>query len=383
VLFAALILSAGALTASAYAEEAEGEEAPKTFPRIEGTISVEIQGDFFDSDNADSPDSDIYNTTEIEVGWYFNRFFSIQAGFVFEPVTDADPGQNRVFDDHGLYAEQLYAQLDLAPFRLFAGKFNPAFGKAWDVTPGVYGADLAEDSYELVERLGGGVAVTRDAGRLGSITLTGSAFFLDNSFLEGSAFRERDAASEEVGIPSNSGALDSFSLALDGADIPALAGVSWHIAYLHQEQGRLFGADDADFTDQDAFAFSLYGEHKFNSVGLEWIGEVVYIDGFSASEDSNNYESWFFTAGAKLTFDKYNIAAAYTHNSNEGFATRAGDDFDVNQFSVSVGREIYDGWSLDLGYKYLEEADEETHVVGFLLAKEIEFNTGRLDSLKK
>lgn len=373
----------GALPGAAFAADAAEEEEVKTFPRIEGSVSIEIQGDFFDSDNADSPGSDIYTKTELGVAWHFNKHFSIHTGLVLEPVEDPFPGQDRVFDDHGLYAEQVYAQLDFAPFRLFAGKFNPAFGKAWDLTPGVYGADLAEDSYELTERIGGGVEVKKQAGSLGTLTATASAFFLDNTALENSAFRDRAPTSEETGIPSNTDGLDSFALAVEGEDIPALAGISYHLAYLHQERGELFGADGADFTDQDAFVFALYGSHKYNSVGLEWIGEVAYVDGFLGADDSNNYESWFYTAGAKITFDKYNVAAAYTYNDNEGFGTRAGDDFEVHQFSVSAGVEIRDGWTLDLGYKYLEEADEDTHVVGFLFAKQMEFNTGRLDSLQK
>lgn len=379
---AACLAASFAFAGSARAEEPAAEEI-KSFPRMEGKISIENHADFIDSDNPDAPDGDIYNKTEIEVGWYFNPVFYLQAGFVYEPVADADPGETRFFKDQGLYVEQLFAQFDYDPFKIFVGKFNPAFGKAWDLTPGIYGTDLAEDTYQLTERIGGGVAVTKKAGGLGTVTLTGSAFFIDTTGLQGSAINGRDPASEEIGVPGNTGSLDSFELSIDGADIPALNGVSYAIAYLHQAQGDLLGGADADFTDQDAFAFTLYGDHKYNSVGLKWIGEIVYIDGFLAADDSNNYQSWFYTAGAQITVDKYNVAAAYTFNQNEGFATRAGDDFDVQQFQISAGVEVYDGWSLDLGYKYLQEDDEDTHVVGLLLAKEIAFNTGRLDGLKK
>ncbi len=376
---------AGALPGAAFADDDDApgaSDAPKSFPRLEGKIEIENHANVFNSDNPGAPDADIYNKTEIDAGWYFNRVFSLQGGFVFEPVRDADPGDTRAFEDHGLYVEQIYAQFDYEPFRIFAGKFNPAFGKAWDLAPGIFGKDLAEDTYQLTERIGGGVAVTQKAGGLGSLTVTGSAFFLDTTGLQGSAFNSRDFASDGAGVPGNTGALDSFELSVDGADIPSMKGVSYALAYLHQAKGELNGGADEDFTDQDAFAFTLYGNHKLNGVGLKWIGEAVYIDGFLADEDSNNFQSWFLTAGAQLKVDRYNIAVAYTFNQNDGFGTRSGDDFNVQQFQISGGVEIYDGWELDLGYKYLQERDEDTHVVGLMLAKEIEFNTGKLNRLK-
>lgn len=56
-----------------------------------------------------------------------------------------------------------------------------------------------------------------------------------------------------------------------------------------------------------------------------------------------------------------------------------GTEYDDYQLSLSAGMELPEGWSIDLGYKLAEERDEESHTIGLLLAKTIEFDTGALE----
>ena len=77
---------------------------------------------------------------------------------MFEPVQDPDPGDDRFLEDHGLYAEELFVNYETGHFAGYAGKFNPSFGTAWDLAPGIFGTDLAED-YEITERIGLGGAL--------------------------------------------------------------------------------------------------------------------------------------------------------------------------------------------------------------------------------
>ncbi len=92
-----------------------------------------------------------------------------------------EPGE-AYFEDIGVFVETLGLAYQFGAVTLFGGKFNPTFGIAWDVAPGIYGADLADD-YELTERIGGGGAVTLGGGDFGRHTLTGQVFFLDTSVL--------------------------------------------------------------------------------------------------------------------------------------------------------------------------------------------------------
>jgi hypothetical protein len=191
----------------------------------------------YKSDDPDAELTDTYNTTELGVEVTFNRFLTAHGAFTFEPVLDPGPGEDRFFEDEGLYAEELFANVALGRgVNLFGGKFNPAFGKAWDAAPGVYGTDFAED-YEITERLGFGGSIEQADTGLGTVTLTGSVYHVDTSELSGSAFTDRGRTSLSSGGVANTEDLDSFALALDAEGIPALGGANLHLAYRFQHRG--------------------------------------------------------------------------------------------------------------------------------------------------
>lgn len=330
-------------------------------PYMEGEVVFEVQSDnTFKSDDPDAELSDTFNTTEAAVAWHLFPGFSVQSLFVVEPVVD--PDDDRFFEDHGLYAEEFYAQYERGPLRLFGGKFNAAFGKAWDEAPGIYGTDLAED-YELVERLGFGAEISQEGTPLGSLGLTAALFQADTSGLSNSAFTNRGETDCDDGGPSNTCSLESFSLVLDGSDIPGLPGIGFQLGYTHQ------GAGEDDPEDQNGYAATLTGEHTLNGVGVAWIAESVYLD---SSVDLEADEVWYHTLGATLTQGSYNLALSYTARPAD---LSDGTDFDDHQFQVSAGKEFGDGWTFDLGYKYHVEEEVENHTIGLLLTKSVSFNT--------
>ena len=138
-LLACLGLAHLALLSPAWADD-DDDDKPKTTPRLEVEGVVEFRSDSnVKSDDPDAEITDTYNTTELAFGWFVNRVLSFHGGFTFEPVLDPPPGTDRFFEDHGLYAEELYAALQFGRVRVFGGKFNPSFGTAWDKAPGLYG----------------------------------------------------------------------------------------------------------------------------------------------------------------------------------------------------------------------------------------------------
>ncbi len=355
-------------------DDGDDDDAPKSYPYLKGEIGIEIQSDHtFKSDNKDNEISDTYNTTEAELGFYFTKNFSIQAGLVFEPVFDAE--DDRIFEDHGLYAEQLYAQFDFEPFKAFAGKYNVNFGKAWDVAPGVYGADFAEDGYEFTERLGFGASLTKNAGSAGEVTVTAGVFKQDISTLSNSAINNRGQVDIDDGGYGNTEDLENFNVAIDGEKIPAFPGLSYHFGYIHQAKGRDTGIAGFDaLDDQNGFVFGLVGEREYNSVKFEWLAEVSYFDNYILEDETALKDIAFYTLGGKVTMNKFNVAAAYTYRPAE---LVGGGNFEDHQLALSTGYEIRDGLTLDLGYKYHVEENEDNHTVGLLLTKEIEFDTSK------
>ena len=341
-----------------------------SFPRVEGEVSVEIQNDYtYDSDDPDAELNDTYTTTEPGVSVRLTPELSIEGAFVFEPVQDPGPGDDRFFDDHGLYAENLYLQYATDRFSLFAGKINPTFGVAWDLAPGIYGTEFAEDGYELAERIGAGGSVTFGNETAGAHTLTAApimaataaTFFADTTFLSESTITDRGRLRESDGGVSNTEDFSSFSVTLDGDASVLVDGLSYHVGVESQEGGV------GDPEDELGFAAALYGEFPIApEFAIAPIVEYVRLnDAGGANADQD-----LVTAGAALLHGPWNLSTSYTYRSTDTVGGSEDDDL----FQLSAGYEFENGITADVGYRYTEEAGIETNTLGFLIAYGFEFS---------
>lgn len=180
------------------------------------------------------------------------------------------PAATSAFQFEAAYFQGLHARLDLDPLAMWAGKFHPRFGRAWDLGPGFYGRDFGYD-YEQLEKLGGGASFTVNA--LGRHTLTAEIFTQDTSVLSrgiGSApyvfdrgtYRPRRRHTDQ-GFAGNTGQLDSYDLVLGGEALPELpAALSYQVAYSFQPGSA--GPGGIGQFDETAYAASL-----------AWTGEVA------------------------------------------------------------------------------------------------------------
>lgn len=340
-------------------------EKPRRGIGIKGELSVELQSDHtFDSEDPDAELSDTYTTTEVGVDVTFGEHLLAHGGFVLEPVLDPGPGEDRFFEDHGLYAEELFGQVNLGrSVSILGGKFNPAFGTAWDVTPGLYGTDFAED-YETTERIGFAAAIERTNRALGTATLAGSVYQADTSELSRSLFNDRGRTSVSDGGVSNTESLESYTATLDAAEAPALGGANLHLGYRFQKQGKTA----ADLEDEHGYVTGLNGSRSVNGVEWGWIVEIAYLDNAEGTRD----ELWYITVGGSVQFGgKYNIATSYTTRTRD---VSDGPDFDDRLIQVSAAVELGHRWTFDAGYKYHVESDVDNHTVGVLFAKATGFD---------
>ena len=114
---------------------------------------------------------------------------------VLEPVLEslsegaASASNDRNFGDLGLSVETFFLTYNAEEHGLFVGKFNPLFGRAWDLAAGLYGSDFAED-YEITERLGIGGYFDLSPS-LGINRLSASMFLADTTLLSETAFNNR------------------------------------------------------------------------------------------------------------------------------------------------------------------------------------------------
>jgi hypothetical protein len=138
---------------------------------------VELQNDWvFAAANSNAHANDLSPSVEPRIKINLAPSLSVVSELIFGSIDDVAAGHDRYLGDLGLYAETIYLSYEGEGFGGLVGKFNPAFGTAWDLAPVLYGGDFAED-YETTERIGlaGIVDLGRDAVRAHRLSV--STFF--------------------------------------------------------------------------------------------------------------------------------------------------------------------------------------------------------------
>lgn len=329
-------------------------------PLLAVEFPVEIQNDWtFSAEDPTGEVVDLYATIEPNVTLRLAPFLTLESGLVFEPVRDADPGEDRVFEDQGLFAEQLFLRATVGAFEVYGGKFNPPFGVAFDRGPGIYGTDFAED-YELTERIGLGGAWTGMADAEGQgHRLSVNGYFADTSALSGSLFTRRGRLSRDDGGLSNTGSLDSLAVSLEGS---LGAGFGYHASFRHQAPGETEGHAE------NGFAIAFYGEEApSETVTLTPLFEFVHLDHADGIDQNRNY----VTTGVTVAVRSWSLALSYTlrETVSDDPDLEAEDDL----FQASIGYAFDNGLALSVGYRYSEEGGQSAHGLGLLLHYDFAF----------
>lgn len=357
---AALQLSAG----MAAAEDAKGRLW------ITGDVENSFEGDFLFSRRTAKRSSDVY--IEVNPTLTFHLLPGLTAVWetVFEPVTSVAPGETRVFGDMGLFSRQLYLSYEhslggIGPARLvaraFGGKFTLAYGRAWDVAPGIYGNLFAEDGYEYEERVGFGGALAVDGGVLGKQVLQASVFFLDTSALSNSVITPRGRTRLSDGGVSNTGRLNSFALSWTATRLPALPGAELQLAMIYQSPGT-----DGTVAEIGVVGSALY-KWKLGDVTVTPFVELAHYTGADGTDGKRRL---FLTASVEAAWRGWNASvAAMVRN------TYSNVDLDVHDVAVTVnaGYTFKFGLGLNVAYLYVNQDRVSRHGVGFLLTYNCRF----------
>jgi len=186
-----------------------------------------------------------------DLNWYLNigKYFSLNGALKMDQVRTVS--KSSAFRAEGLRVSELYATVYLDPVRIYGGKIHPRFGKAWDVTPGLYGTDFAED-YELEEKLGLGIAYDLRSPTFGRHSLTFETFIEDTSFLSNSVFsrpritdsdviRPKHLRRRDGGVGNTGQLFDNFTVTLDGSKIPELRGFSYNLGFERRRGSKVGG----------------------------------------------------------------------------------------------------------------------------------------------
>jgi hypothetical protein len=351
------------LAVAAIASPAQGADKAKSYPNISVSIPFEIQNNAaYSSDVATNESNNLTGKIAPVITGRFTPEISVTTELTFEQVQDpAFPGEDQFFDNHGLYVSVLTANYDTDRFSVFGGKFGVNSGIAWDVTPGLFGTDLAEE-YELSENLGLGGSVSTTKSKFGKHTLSASSFFADTSGLAESAFTRRRKTREGSGGPGNTGDFGSFAMALDGQEFSAIPGLRYHLSYV------TLGNDTALASDESRIAIGAdYQINVTKKFGLYGNVEYVNIDN---ADGTNDQDRFYFTSGAQATYDAWNVALSYTRKETE---PSGGTVTNEEQLQISAGYAFDFGLGIDLGWKTARNAGIDTDTFGTLLTYTIEY----------
>lgn len=326
---------------------AETARAQATYPTFSADITLELATDA--TVRADDPAAELTDTTltaEAALVLKILEGTSLNATLVFEPV--ADPDGDRVFGDHGLYVEEFNLQQEIAGTTLTVGKFNPAFGVAWDAAPGVYGNAFAED-YEITEKLGIGLALPFKALG-GEHEVSVAAFFADTTFLSDSIIHRRGRTRRQDGGVSNTGAPSSFTFSLTGK----IGSTGYNLGLQSQAAGT------GDAHAQTGAVFGLTHGLKLGEAEVELLAEAVYFPQFDGGSESALY----WTAGAAAPVGPVTLSAVYGLRDVEASGTD-------HLATVSAEIELRDGLTASLGYAFIREDGGTSHTIGARLTYEI------------
>ncbi len=260
-------------------------------------------------------------------------------------------GKDRFFDDHVAVIEQLKATARFGSVELFGGKFNPRTGLDMHAFPGQYGYEMAEE-YSILERIGAGGRVWLDSEWFGRLTLEGSSFFADTTFLnQGIGARRDQPHSRSDGGLANTESFESFALSLSGTGWYTNVGdtihaLNWIVGGAWQSGGVSDRHDDC----QDERRWSVGAEYVATlspQLAVRVIGEWMHADNYAGVAD---VDSDFATVGIGIDFQGWRVGGTYTA------IDRNGGEENGHYLQGSAGYQ----WNNGLGVHFvLKEDDHE------------------------
>lgn len=280
-----------------------------------------------------------------------------------EQVRDAEPNEDRFFEDQGMFAEELYLQYASGPHRAWAGKFDVEFERGSELAPGNYGADFAEDFYEINERVGLGVSAAANLGELGTHRLSGSTFFIDTSPLSQSYPTRRGRTTLADGGVGNTENLTNWSFSLSSDDALSVDGLSYQLALLRQARGKRTSDSESGYSASLTLPIKPGGEITLTPF-LEWVR-------FSDAGGESGARQTFLTSSVLAEWQSWNLA--FSHTSFWQRTNEAGSARTDTLLQISGGYTFDFGLGASVGWKTTNVAFVQSETVGGLLTYTLEF----------
>ncbi|MSO75485.1 MAG: porin [Alphaproteobacteria bacterium] len=354
-----------------HAAPSHGEE---NGPSLSAAIEIEMQLDRR-SGRRGGDLTDTFTDTKLELELGVGGGFALKATLHAEPVRD--PTASRAFQDHGLYAEQLFVEYEQGPATLFAGKYNPTFGTVWDINDSLYAKNFAED-YERNEAIGFGGRLKQSLEGLGAHEAGIQVFFFDSGPLSNSAFT-RPAFGEpgRMARPGRVRRSDPFAgntrspnnvnLTLKGGEFEVLPDLAYHVGYIHLAGGEGQSRDENGVVLNLTYEIALSESLKLTPL-VEY-ARFADFQGFAQDAD-------YLTLGVTAAYDNWIGLASYTARRLDEAADGSGPngrDSHERLISASLGYRFDFGLGVYAGWKHERLLDDSLSTAGVKLRYERNF----------
>lgn len=345
-------------------------------PYIQNELQVDFYNDYvFRNSGEDGTFNDLFSEAKLNSNWFFARQLYIELGLALKPTGEEVEGDS-TFENHGLYVGSAALTWDRDDFWISAGKGRVNFGVGANAAPGIWGGDILDDYVSVGGRLGVATTVNFGSQRVGQHSFYASIFTADTSWLSRPYFTAGEKLNKADCGPSNTGKLDSWSVAIDGTGIPGLGGMRYHLAALTQSVDCLLSDQgqpipQAGVSNENRLAFAL----QWSGIALGDNAAIAPLVEYDFIENANGFdgrEEVFMTASLLLTFAQWNLSVANTSWRIEQPGSRKSDN---TQYQISAGYYFQSGITLEGGYRYLNEAGVTTHTLGLAFYYEFPFGS--------
>ncbi len=349
--------------------------AKSEYPNISGEVYTQVTAEnntSYKDNNATTMDSDYEKRrafAEIYADLNFNlkKYISVQTSFQIQQMNTRKENKHQYFDEHGVALTQLKINVENDLAGIYAGKFNPAFGKGWDWTAntGIWGNDFASD-YRITDKIGLGAVAKLDLEAQGKHKIRLESFFSDTTELSDSIVTRRGRLKKSDGGSANTEELSSYTLTLEGSDIGYFEDIKYNIGYRMLEDGTGGLGDEQGFV-----VGASYKREIANRLLLEPMFEYADINNFNSNNitfmDKTDLSAdvKYLTFGAALLYEKLNLSSFY---SRKEFDRRAATNVEGSLFEVSVGYKFENGIKVAIGRKSEEATDQSEKVSAGLQA---------------
>lgn len=262
----------------------------------------------------------------------------LYSGLMLEPVQQSGDDTS-MFERHGLFAEAVGITWSAGGNALWLGKFNPAFGLAWERAPGIFGDDFSDD-YEITEKVGiAGEHELLPNAAGNAMALSWSWYQADRSVLSDSWITRRGRLELADGGAANTSGLHSGTVSVSGNTALGGARLGYHLGY------RIEAFEDRNLQAQRGSVLGLEYERPTDGGQVRLLYEWVrfnHLDGVGGRLD-------YHTAGVEWQRGPVILSTAASSRRQSG-----GEDSDDTLFQLGLGYLLSGGGQVNLAWKIAE-----------------------------